>query len=78
MESLPPTSDIRMIDIWLVFCQLVPFVEVVLLTTMEYNREESEDTMDEDECNEDATQKRKFWKYLISVCQVPALKTVGK
>ena len=84
MESLPPTSDIRMIDIWLVFCQLVPFVEVVLLTIMEYNREESEENvfpilqMDEEKYNEDETPKRKFWDYLISGCKVPALKTVGK
>ena len=40
MESLPPTSDIKMIDIWLILCQLVPFVQVVLLTAMEYFREE--------------------------------------
>ena len=39
MESLPPTSDIKMIDIWLVLCQMVPFAEVILLTAMEYNRE---------------------------------------
>merc|ERR1711899_586484 len=32
MESLPPTSDIKMIDIWLIRCQIYPFVEVVLLT----------------------------------------------
>ena len=32
MESLPPTSDIRMIDIWLVFRQILPFAEVLLLT----------------------------------------------
>ena len=38
MEGLPPTSDIKMIDIWLVLCQMVPFAEVVLLTAMEYNR----------------------------------------
>merc|ERR1719203_2280880 len=38
MEKLPPTSDIKMIDIWLVLCQMVPFAEVVLLTAMEYNR----------------------------------------
>ena len=31
MEGLPPTSDIKMIDIWLVLCQMVPFAEVVLL-----------------------------------------------
>ena len=41
MESLPPTSDIKMIDIWLILCQLVPFSQVVLLTIMEYLREES-------------------------------------
>ena len=41
MESLPPTSDIKMIDIWLVVCQMVPFAEVVLLTAMEYNRKDS-------------------------------------
>ena len=40
MESLPPTSDIKMIDIWLILCQIYPFVEVVLLTAMEYQREE--------------------------------------
>ena len=39
MESLPPTSDIKMIDIWLVLCQFYPFVEVVLLTAIEYQRE---------------------------------------
>ena len=39
MESLPSTSQIRMIDMWLVLCQLLPFIEVVLLTAMEYFRE---------------------------------------
>ena len=29
-----------MIDIWLVLCQMVPFAEVVLLTAMEYRRED--------------------------------------
>ena len=39
MESLPPTSDIRMIDAWLILTQLLPFIEVVLLTAMEFFRE---------------------------------------
>ena len=89
MESLPPTSDIRMIDIWLVFCQLVPFVEVVLLTAMEYQREDTEETTEneiaalslpagEDECNEVATKKSRSWDCLISGCKVPTLKTLGK
>merc|ERR1719350_917297 len=43
MEGLPPTSDIKMIDIWLVLCQMVPFAEVILLTAMEYQREETPD-----------------------------------
>ena len=38
MEGLPPTSDIKMIDIWLVLCQMVPFAEVILLTAMEHYR----------------------------------------
>ena len=40
MQTLPTTSYIRMIDVWLVFCQLVPFVEVILLTAQEYHRVE--------------------------------------
>ena len=40
MQTLPTTAYIRMIDIWLVFCQLVPFVEVILLTAQEYCRVE--------------------------------------
>ena len=40
MEGLPPTSATKMIDIWLILCQLVPFAEVVLLTAMEYQRED--------------------------------------
>ena len=29
MERLPTTSYLKMIDLWLVFCQLVPFTEVI-------------------------------------------------
>ena len=42
MEGLPPTSAIKMIDFWLILCQLVPFVEVVLLTAMEFFRDKEE------------------------------------
>ena len=35
MEKLPPTSYVRMVDVWLIFGQLIPFVEVTLLTCME-------------------------------------------
>ena len=40
MESLPPTSDVKMIDIWLILCQMVPFTEVILLTAMEHKRKD--------------------------------------
>ena len=43
MESLPQTSYMKMIDIWLILCQIYPFVEVVLLTAMEYQREEKKE-----------------------------------
>ena len=29
MERLPTTSYLKMIDFWLIFCQLVPFTEVI-------------------------------------------------
>ena len=43
MDRLPSTAYVKMIDIWLVFCQLVPFLEVVLLTAMEYHRVDNYD-----------------------------------
>ena len=39
MEGLPPTSTTKMIDFWLIQCQLVPFAQVVLLTVKEHLRE---------------------------------------
>ena len=38
MEKLPSTSYIRMVDIWLIFGQLIPFFEVVLITFQETYR----------------------------------------
>ena len=87
MESLPPTSDIRMIDIWLVFCQIVPFAEVLLLTAMEYNRKVSEDetdndddlqTLDEQKDGLVALKKGAFLDRLDFGCRMPSWKTVGE
>ena len=39
MQMLPSTAYVKMIDIWLIFGQLVPFTEVILLTIMEFYRE---------------------------------------
>ena len=38
MQMLPSTAYIKMVDIWLVFCQLVPFTEVIFLIATEYHR----------------------------------------
>ena len=39
MEKLPLTSYIRMVDVWLIYGQLFPFLEVVLVTFTEYYTE---------------------------------------
>ena len=39
MQMLPATAYVKMIDVFLIFGQLYPFAEVVLLTIMEYQRE---------------------------------------
>ena len=39
MQSLPSTAYIKMIDVWLLFGQLIPFTEVIILTAKEYARE---------------------------------------
>jgi hypothetical protein len=42
MEKLPPTSYVRMVDIWLICGQLIPFVEVMLLTLRELYDDQEE------------------------------------
>ena len=42
MEKLPPTSYVRMVDIWLIFGILIPFLEVTILTFKEFNNMELE------------------------------------
>ena len=37
--SLPPTAYVKMIDVWLIFAQMVPFLEVLLHTFLDYIRE---------------------------------------
>ena len=85
MESLPPTSDIKMIDIWLILCQMVPFAEVVLLTAMEYHRRDHHSEIvkeevlcfaDEDDATKidvEETQDRRCTKIWL-----PDLKTTGR
>ena len=42
MEKLPSTSYVRLVDIWLICGQLIPFIEVILLTVRELYNEEDE------------------------------------
>ena len=39
MQMLPTTAYVRIIDVWLVFCQLVPIAEVILITALECYRD---------------------------------------
>ena len=88
MEGLPPTSATKMIDSWLILCQLVPFAQVVLLTAMEYLREdevveeedkETKDTLSEEE---HGPETKEAWQppqeKRSKVNYVPMLKVVGK
>ena len=78
MEGLPPTSDIKMIDIWLVFCQLVPFTEVVLLTAMEYCRYcDTEDGYSSMRLQTDEVQESQE-KKISQRCWLSQLKTIGQ
>ena len=89
MEGLPPTSDVKMIDIWLVICQMVPFAEVVLLTAMEYQRTEENDNVPKSRCmdvipaNEEEIETMektmKNWFQNVELKRfTPSLKTFGE
>ena len=87
MEGLPPTSNIKMIDIWLILCQMVPFAQVVLLTAMEYLREEEQEKEDDKEGTEETVSEEEYrpeteenmeQKKKSKVAYAPLLVTVGK
>ena len=88
MEGLPPTSDIKMIDIWLILCQIYPFVEVVLLTAMEYQRGEKTEENNTNillvkssplmEQIDDAKLSFGIFEGILSRWKAPALKTLGR
>ena len=43
MEKLPPTSYVRLVDIWLICGQLIPFIEVILITLRELYNEKNDE-----------------------------------
>ena len=49
VEGLPTTSNTKMIDMWLILCQLVPFAQVVFLTIKEYLREDEKVSLENDD-----------------------------
>ena len=67
----PTTTNTKMIDMWLILCQLVPFAQVVLLTIKENLREEEQeenlalekDSPEEkhDKSEEDRSNPREAW-----------------
>ena len=43
IQELPPTSDTKMIDFWLIFCLLVPFSFTLVQTAIECYREDEKE-----------------------------------
>ena len=77
MEGLPPTSATKMIDYWLILCQLVPFAQVVLLTAIEYIREEeSEECVELEDVKEPKSEKEEEPE-LKDTLKPPVKKTVS-
>ena len=52
VDKMAPTSYIKWMEIWLIFAQLVPFTEVILLTIQERFRKDEEETENEQERKE--------------------------
>ena len=89
MEGLPPTSDIKMIDYWLILCQIMIFAEVVLLTAIEYQRTEEDDddtkprclkvfSANMEEMDMEETEKKRWRQKIDLTLLVPSLKTLGE
>ena len=88
MEGLPPTSDIKLIDVWLVLCQMMPFAEVVLLTAMEYHRKDGHEEDGSEvrdiligskvvQMSSEDSIEDDFKENPIPGCCTPSLKTLG-
>ena len=41
--SLPQTAYVKMVDVWLIFAQMVPWIEVLLHTFIDYLRTEDDE-----------------------------------
>ena len=53
VKSLAQTSYIKWIEAWLIFAQLIPFTQVILITLIEWSRTENTSKLNETEQNKD-------------------------
>ena len=69
LSELTDTAYAKWIDLWLIFCQLVPFVEVILLTLKEAFRENETDQDKRQRRNRKKGSQRSEQPWDISVVQ---------
>ena len=73
IEELPPTSDTKMIDIWLIFCLLVPWAFTLIQTAIECYREETTDVKRPEAWTGPAEDGLAVCVYQISILIAPPL-----
>ena len=68
IQELPPTSDTKMIDIWLIFCLLVPFAFALIQTAIEcYREDEMADTKRPEAWSEQSKDGQEVWSTFFNV-----------
>ena len=68
IAELPPTSDTKMIDIWLIFCLLVPFSFTLVQTAIECYREDDEEKPQEAWAMERKGETVGFYSSMLLLC----------
>ena len=61
IAELPPTSDMKMLDIWLIFCLFVPFAFSIVQIAIEGYRDTDTDTTSPDTTSPDTTRPTSAW-----------------
>ena len=62
ISELPPTSDTKMIDIWLIFCLLVPFSFALIQTAIQWYRDEESEIQEEAQSWSEESQEVCFYQ----------------
>ena len=70
--SLPPTAYIKMIDIWLIFSLLKPFVDIIVQTYLETLRVHPDEVKEDDKDDKKGAWENKH----VSTVQMDALKYI--